>query len=188
MPSRNRTPPLSRSPPSRFRAEYPGRRGGGRVGQRLHRRSHQRRHQGVQCLHAAGHHPSYWGCCHPNGVAVDGSGNVYFADSYNSAIDEWNASTNLVTTLVSTGLNTPSGVAVDGAGNVYFADTFNNAIKEWTTPPPRQVTTLVSTGLNTPKAWRWTGRATSTSPIPTTTRSRSATPPPSRSPPSSPPG
>ncbi len=38
------------------------------------------------------------------------------------------------------------------------------------------VTTLVSTGLTDSMAWRWTARATSTSPIPTTTPSRSGTP------------
>ena len=56
-------------------------------------------------------------------------------------------STQQVTTLVSTGLNTPSGVAVDGSGNVYIADTPNNAIKEWNAST-QQVTTLVSTGLS----------------------------------------
>ena len=63
-------------------------------------------------------------------MAVDGAGNVYIADTSNNAIKEWNAATNTVTTLVSSGLSYPSGVAVDGAGNVYIADTYNSAIKE----------------------------------------------------------
>ena len=54
---------------------------------------------------------------------MDGSGNVYIADTNNNAIKEYNASTQQVTTLVSSGLNTPKGVAVDGSGNVYIADT-----------------------------------------------------------------
>ena len=85
----------------------------------------------------------------PAGVAVDGSGNVYIADSNNNAIKEWNASTKAVTTLVSTGLFQPNGVAVDGSGNVYIADTNNNKIKEWNVST-KAVTTLVSTGLNAP--------------------------------------
>jgi len=85
----------------------------------------------------------------PLGVAVDGSGDVYIADSGNNAIKEWSLSTQQVTTLVSSGLNVPFGVAVDGSGNVYIADSGNNAIKEWS-PSTQQVTTLVSTGLNSP--------------------------------------
>ena len=87
----------------------------------------------------------------PWGVAVDGSGNVYIADVGSQAIEEWNSSTQQVTTLVSSGLNSPQGVAVDSAGNVYIADTGNNAIKEWS-PSTQQVTTLVSSGLNYPYA------------------------------------
>ena len=63
-------------------------------------------------------------------MAVDAAGNVYIADTGNNAIKEWNASTQQVTTLVSSGLNGPQGVAVDAAGNVYIADSGNNAIKE----------------------------------------------------------
>ncbi len=85
----------------------------------------------------------------PYGVAVDGSGNVYFADAANNAIYEWSAATQQVTTLVSSGLNAPYGVAVDGAGNVYIADSGNLAIKEWSAST-QQVTTLVSAGLSNP--------------------------------------
>jgi DNA-binding beta-propeller fold protein YncE len=85
----------------------------------------------------------------PYGVAVDGSGNVYIADSLHNAIKKWSATNGAVTTLVSSGLATPTGVAVDGAGNVYMADTFNNAIKQWTATNG-VVTTLVSSGLSYP--------------------------------------
>jgi DNA-binding beta-propeller fold protein YncE len=40
----------------------------------------------------------------PFGVAVDSYGNVYFADSGNNAVKEWNVTTQAVTTLVSSGL------------------------------------------------------------------------------------
>ena len=84
---------------------------------------------------------------YPYGVAVDGAGNVYIADTGNNAIKKWTAASNTVTTLVSSGLSYPTGVAVDGAGNVYIADTGNNAIKEWTAAN-NTVTTLVSSGLS----------------------------------------
>ncbi|HZM03685.1 MAG TPA: BACON domain-containing carbohydrate-binding protein [Candidatus Saccharimonadales bacterium] len=84
----------------------------------------------------------------PSGVAVDVTGNVYIADSGDSAIKEWTVTNKALTSLVSTGLNAPSGVAVDGAGNVYFTDTGNNAIKEWSAVNSN-VTTLVS-GLDSP--------------------------------------
>jgi streptogramin lyase len=85
----------------------------------------------------------------PVAVAVDGSGNVYLADTGNNAIKEWSAATQQVTTLVSTGLNQPAAVAVDNSGNVYIADTGNHAIKQWNATT-QQVTALVSTGLNQP--------------------------------------
>jgi len=85
----------------------------------------------------------------PQGVAVDGQGNVYIADTGNNAIEEWNPSTRQLITLVSSGLNGPTGVAVDSLGNVYIADSQNNAIKAWMVSD-QQVISLVSTGLNTP--------------------------------------
>jgi len=85
----------------------------------------------------------------PSGVAVDGSGNVYIADTNNNAIEEWSAPTQAVSTLMSTGLNRPRGVAVDVSGNVYIADTSNGAIKEWSAVT-QPVTMLVSAGLNQP--------------------------------------
>ena len=85
----------------------------------------------------------------PEGVAVDGSGNVYVADTYNHTIRKI-TSDGVVTTLAGlaglagsagsadgTGsaarFNWPSGVAVDGSGNVYVADTGKNTIRKITT-------------------------------------------------------
>jgi streptogramin lyase len=89
------------------------------------------------------------GLSKPLGLAVDGQGNVYIADSLNNAIKEWNAATGQVSALVSSGLDSPAGVAVDGRGNVYIADTTNNAIKEWNAGTGN-VTALVSSGLSSP--------------------------------------
>jgi len=85
----------------------------------------------------------------PFGVAVDGAGDVYIADSNNNAIEEWSPATGTVTTLVSAGLSQPWGVAVDGAGNVYVADSGDSAVEEWS-PATGAVTTLVSSGLDSP--------------------------------------
>ena len=82
----------------------------------------------------------------PHGVAVDGSGNVYIADTYNSAIKEWNAATGQVTTLVSSGLNYPSWRGGGRFGQRLYRRHGNDGqIKEWNAAT-RQVTTLVSSG------------------------------------------
>jgi DNA-binding beta-propeller fold protein YncE len=96
------------------------------------------------------------GLSYPFGVAADGAGNVYIADTTNNAIKEWTPANNNVTTLVSSGLNKPSGVAVDGRGNVYIADSGNDAIKKWTAAN-NNVTMLVS-GLNNPSGVAVDGR------------------------------
>jgi len=67
-----------------------------------------------------------------HGVAVDGSGNLFVADTNNNAVKEMPpgcASPACITTLGG-GFFGPYGVAVDGSGNVYVADSYNNAVKE----------------------------------------------------------
>jgi streptogramin lyase len=90
----------------------------------------------------------------PFGVSVDGSGNVFVADTGNSTIRKITPA-GVVSTLAGTAgtsgsadgtgsaarLNNPSGVAVDGSGNVYVADMNNSAIRKST--PAGVVTTLV---------------------------------------------
>jgi sugar lactone lactonase YvrE len=63
----------------------------------------------------------------PNGVAVDGRGNVYIADSANNRIlKETLSRNNFAQSVIPTSpLNYPYGIAVDAGGNIYVADTNN---------------------------------------------------------------
>jgi streptogramin lyase len=82
----------------------------------------------------------------PQGVAVDGSGNVYVTDTYNNTIRKITSS-GVVTTLAgnagvlvgstdgtgsSAGFYYPTGVALDGSGNLYVVDTHTNTIRKIT--------------------------------------------------------
>jgi sugar lactone lactonase YvrE len=66
------------------------------------------------------------------GVAIDGSGNVYVADSGDSAIKEIPLGCTAATCVktLGGGFNVPTGVTLDGAGNVFIGDAGNNAVKE----------------------------------------------------------
>ena len=86
----------------------------------------------------------------PQGVAVDGSGNLYISTGA-ATVREVNASTGIITRIAGNGyfgyfgdggsatiaeLDYPQGVAVDEAGNVYIADGENFRIREVTFLPP----------------------------------------------------
>jgi len=82
----------------------------------------------------------YW----PYGVAVDGAGNVFVADSYNHSIRKITLAGAVSTVAGATSpgfedgagatvrFNTPEGLAVDSAGNIFVADTFNHVIRKIT--------------------------------------------------------
>ncbi len=61
---------------------------------------------------------------------MDGSGNVFFADSNNNAVKEIVAAGGYTTVhTLGSGFNSPIGVAVDRSGNVFVADGGNNRVE-----------------------------------------------------------
>jgi len=116
------------------------------------------------------------GFSRPLAVAVDGNGNVFVADTGNSAVKEIVAAGGYTTIdTLGSGFNGPEGMAVDGSGNVYVADTGNSAVKKIPASciaganNSSCVLTLGS-GFNIPVGVAVDGSATSTSPIPATVR------------------
>ncbi|MBI2948176.1 MAG: SBBP repeat-containing protein [Verrucomicrobia bacterium] len=95
----------------------------------------------------------------PFGVAVDGTGNVYVADTFNHTLRKITPA-GAVTTLAGLADHSgsaegdgstarffnPYGVAVDSTGHVYVADTFNHTIRKIT--PAGAVTTLAGSAGN----------------------------------------
>jgi trimeric autotransporter adhesin len=81
---------------------------------------------------------------YPRGVAIDASGNIYIADTYNNRIRMVTKSTGIISIVAGAGssgysgdgglatsalLYNPRGVAIDASGNIYIADAGNNRIR-----------------------------------------------------------
>ncbi|MGA9127135.1 MAG: hypothetical protein WB425_03255 [Terracidiphilus sp.] len=65
------------------------------------------------------------------GVAVDGSGSVYVADTGNNRVlKEIPSAGSYTQSVIASGVGYPMGVAVDGGGNVYITDTENGEVLE----------------------------------------------------------
>lgn len=65
----------------------------------------------------------------PQGIAVDGNGNVYVAHATNNSIEEIQAAGGAPRTIGS-GFTAPDGIAVDGAGDIFVADLLANEVYE----------------------------------------------------------
>ncbi len=80
----------------------------------------------------------------PTGAIVDGVGNLYFSDRSNQRVRRVDAATNLITTIVGSGiagfngdglpplgsnLSFPTGLALDPVGNLYIGDRDNSRIR-----------------------------------------------------------
>jgi sugar lactone lactonase YvrE len=78
------------------------------------------------------------------GIALDSTGDLYFADCDSEVIRRVDASTGIITTVAGDGskgytgdggpatsatLNSPHGLAIDTGGNLYIADTLNSVIR-----------------------------------------------------------
>ncbi|MEP6714464.1 MAG: hypothetical protein ABJC09_02755 [Terriglobia bacterium] len=93
----------------------------------------------------------------PQGVAVDGGGNLYIADVFNGRIRKVTPA-GIITTVAGNGNSIysgdggpatsaglyPSAVAVDGGGNLYIAEWINNRIRKVT--PAGIITTIAGNG------------------------------------------
>ena len=98
----------------------------------------------------------------PAGIAIDGAGDIYFADTGNHVIRRIDAVTGYISTVAGTGtvqgytgdnglataatLSLPEGLTFDASGNLYIADTGNNVIRE-VNAMTGVITTIAGTGV-----------------------------------------
>lgn len=81
----------------------------------------------------------------PTAIAVDSSGNIFFADSNNNRVREIVTASGTIQTVAGNGeqgysgdggaatgasLDSPEGISVDASGNLYLSDTHNNRIRK----------------------------------------------------------
>jgi streptogramin lyase len=91
----------------------------------------------------------------PYGIAVDGNGNIYVADTSNNRIlkETLSVASYTETTVPTSALSFPGGVGVDGRGNIYIADSNNNRILMETPSAGSYIETTIPTStLNYPEA------------------------------------
>ena len=96
----------------------------------------------------------------PWGIAIDGSGNIYFTDYGNRRIRKINTS-GVISTVAGNGvtgfsgdggpataatMRDPTGIAVDATGNIYFVDCFNERVRK-INMTTGIITTVAGTGI-----------------------------------------
>jgi sugar lactone lactonase YvrE len=97
----------------------------------------------------------------PAGVALDSSGNLFIADSFNHRIREVVPS-GMITTIAgngssgfsgdggpatAAGLDTPAGIGVDGSGDIFIINTFNARVRE-VSATTQLITTVAGNGMS----------------------------------------
>ncbi|MEI9908927.1 MAG: NHL repeat-containing protein [Bacteroidota bacterium] len=97
----------------------------------------------------------------PGGLAVDNTGNIYFADSYNHCIRKISSAGGIISTIAGTGvagysgdngpslaaqLNQPAGLALDNTGNILIADNLNHCVRKIILST-NQIITVAGTGV-----------------------------------------
>ena len=96
----------------------------------------------------------------PIGITIDGSGNLYIGDYYNSVVRKID-NTGLVSTYAGSGVSQfldgignvasfyyPVGVAADTLGNVYVADSYTQRIRKITSLAPYTITPILPIGIS----------------------------------------
>src|SRR5439155_352884 len=96
----------------------------------------------------------------PSGLAVDGEGNLYIADTFNGRIRKVDVATGLINTVAgdgteyryqgmpnefSTGLSRPAGIALGVDGRLYITDSDNHLIRMWN-PKTKIITAIAGNG------------------------------------------
>jgi len=103
----------------------------------------------------------------PNGIAIDGGGNIYIADTHNNRIRRVDATTGIITTiagsdvrgfagdggpakaaLLNLGQFTRPALAIDRSGNLYFTDVENDRVRR--IDPGGIITTVIGGGSSSP--------------------------------------
>jgi sugar lactone lactonase YvrE len=93
----------------------------------------------------------------PEGIALDGSGNLYISDTDNNTIRMLDLNTGMVSTVAgnpstsalmdgvgaAAGFNKPKAMRIDAAGNLYVSDAFNTAVRK-VVPSTGAVSTLAT--------------------------------------------
>jgi sugar lactone lactonase YvrE len=85
----------------------------------------------------------------PIGVAVEASGRVLVADTYNDRLRAIDPDGSVVTLAGPDGLNTPCGVAAGAAGAIYVADTGDGVVRAIS--PAGDVTTMTPLTIDAPR-------------------------------------
>ena len=91
------------------------------------------------------------GFLHPNGVGVDGNGNIFVADTSDGTIREILAAGGYQTVqIVHNGLGAPEGLALDGGGNLFYSDSSASAVNEIVAASGYTQIRTVGNGFNNP--------------------------------------